>query len=108
MRHGMHNWLHKSTVHLERRSFGPAGAVMKFLFAIIGLSVLPSPSLHSENWPHWRGPNFDGSSHEANLPTSFSRSENVKWTAAMPGTSAATPIVWGDAVFVSSADEKTK
>ena len=65
-------------------------------------------SARSENWPHWRGPNFDGSSREQNLSSDFSKSENVKWTADLPGSSAATPIVWGDHIFLSSGDEKTK
>lgn len=60
------------------------------------------------NWPHWRGPNFDGSSSEKDLPDNFSKTENVKWTAGLPGPSAATPIIWGDTVFVSSTDLKTK
>ena len=32
----------------------------------------------------------------------------VKWVAELPGPSAATPIIWGDAVFASSTDTKTK
>ncbi|MFN0066381.1 MAG: PQQ-binding-like beta-propeller repeat protein [Limisphaerales bacterium] len=55
-------------------------------------------------WSNFRGPNFDGSSPEKNLPATFSRTENVAWSAAMPGPSAATPAVWGDRVFVSSTD----
>jgi outer membrane protein assembly factor BamB len=65
-------------------------------------------SAHAENWPHWRGPNFNGSSAEKNLPDSFSKTENVKWVADLPGPSAATPIIWGDTVFISSTDQKTK
>lgn len=65
-------------------------------------------SVRAENWPHWRGPNFDGSSPEKNLPDNFSKTENVKWVANLPGPSAATPIIWGDTVFVSSTDLKTK
>jgi len=63
---------------------------------------------HAENWPHWRGPHFDGSSTEKNLPAEFSKTNGVKWTATLPGPSAATPIVWGDRVFVSSTDTRTK
>src|SRR5262252_9593246 len=56
------------------------------------------------NWPQWRGPNFDGSTDAANLPSSFSKTGNVAWAADLPGPSAATPAVWGDRVFVSSVD----
>lgn len=71
-------------------------------------AILTWTSARAENWPHWRGPNFDGSSSEKNLPVEFSKTENIKWTANLPGPSAATPIIWGDTVFVSSTDLKTK
>ena len=60
------------------------------------------------NWPHWRGPNFDGSSSEKGLPAVFSKTEKVKWVAPMPGAAAATPIVWEDRVFVSSVDQSKR
>lgn len=63
--------------------------------------------LHAENWSNWRGPLFNGSSPERNLPTTFSKTENIKWSSPLPGYSAATPAVFGDRVFVSSADAQT-
>ncbi len=56
------------------------------------------------DWPHFRGPFFNGSTDEKDLPSSWSLTENIAWTAELPGPSAATPIVWKDQVFVSSAD----
>ena len=58
---------------------------------------------HAENWPQWRGPAFNGSSTEKNLPETWTK-ETVKWTAPLPGPSGATPAVWGDSIFVSSPD----
>ncbi len=65
--------------------------------------LLLSPALQAENWPHWRGPNFDGSSSETGLPTTFSKTENVKWKVDLPGVGASTPIIWNDHVFLTSA-----
>jgi len=62
----------------------------------------------AENWPHWRGPAFNGASPETSLPATFSKTENVKWTAPLPGPAAATPIIWGDHVFVSSTDRESR
>lgn len=62
-----------------------------------------SPALRAENWANWRGPNFNGSSEETNLPTKFSKTENVKWKVEFPGSGASTPIVWGDHVFVTTS-----
>jgi outer membrane protein assembly factor BamB len=68
----------------------------------ITVIALAAPAL--ADWPHWRGPAYNGSSTATNLPATFSRTENVRWTAELPGPAAATPIVWRDRVFVSSTD----
>jgi len=60
------------------------------------------------NWPHWRGPAYNGSSPEVNLPDTFSKTENVKWVVDLPGPSAATPIIWGDTVLVSTIDDQAQ
>lgn len=75
---------------------------------IVSLTILLTAAAPAENWPQWRGPNYDGSSGETKLPTEFSKTNWVLWTAALPGPSAATPIIWGDRVFVSSTDARTK
>jgi outer membrane protein assembly factor BamB len=60
------------------------------------------------NWPGFRGPNHDGSSPETGLPEKFSKTEGVKWAAAMPGPAASVPAIWGDHVFVSSSNPETQ
>src|SRR5258706_4744078 len=72
---------------------------------IVTISLAAS---RAENWPHWRGPSFNGASDEKSLPAEFSKTQNVKWSAPLPGTAAATPIIWADHVFVSSADDRNK
>lgn len=56
-----------------------------------------------ENWPQWRGPMANGVAPDANPPTSWSESSNVKWKVKLPGSGSATPVVWGDKVFVETA-----
>ena len=65
--------------------------------------TLTALAARADNWPQWRGPLLDGTSPEKGLPTTWTR-ETVKWTAPMPGPSGASPIVWGDTVFVVSPD----
>src|SRR5215207_3650944 len=67
--------------------------------------ALASLNIYAENWGQWRGPNFNGSTTEKNLPAKFSKTENVAWSVPLPGPSAATPAIWGDRVFISSADK---
>ncbi|HJY88118.1 MAG TPA: PQQ-binding-like beta-propeller repeat protein [Candidatus Acidoferrales bacterium] len=67
------------------------------------LTVLSFPAL-AENWPQWRGPTLNGISTEKNLPIHWSTTENVAWKLAMPGGSGATPIIWGNNIFLHVAD----
>ena len=55
------------------------------------------------NWAHWRGPHADGTATLADPPTTWDAKTNIKWTADLPGRGSATPIVWGDRVFVVAA-----
>ena len=71
-------------------------------------ATLCASLVHAANWPQWRGPNYDGSSPEKGLPEKFSKTENVAWTAPMPGPSGATPAIFGDNVFVNSIDAAKK
>ncbi len=73
-----------------------------FVLSILTLTALAAA--RAENWPQWRGPAFNGSSPERNLPADWSVTENVAWSAPLPGPSAATPVVWGDYVLISSTD----
>lgn len=67
------------------------------------------PSDASANWHHWRGPTADGrAADDAKPPVRWSATENVKWTAAIPGQGTSTPIVWEDQIFVLSAEPTNK
>ncbi|NUQ65479.1 MAG: PQQ-binding-like beta-propeller repeat protein [Pirellulales bacterium] len=72
--------------------------------AWLPLLLLLASSAHAANWPHWRGPFFNGSTDEKDLPAQFSKTENVAWSAALPGAAAATPIVWEDRVLLAGVD----
>ena len=78
---------------------------MKPRLAFLLGCVLLVQSTQAANWPQWRGPNFNGFTDETNLPEQWSKTENLAWTKDLPGTSAATPVIWEDKVLVSSTDE---
>src|SRR5687767_14439400 len=77
---------------------------LNFLLA----GILCASTAYAANWPQWRGPEFNGSTTEANLPDKFSKTENVVWTAPMTGPSGSTPVIFGDHVFVNSIDAQKK
>jgi len=56
----------------------------------------------ADPWPQWRGPRLDGVSQEKNIPTEWSPQKNILWRLEMPGPAGASPVVWGDRIFVTS------
>ena len=74
--------------------------------ALLMLSLVPAISF-AENWPGWRGPRGDGSSAETNVPLKWdaTKNEGVAWKVAVPYGGHSSPIVWGDRIFVTGADE---
>ncbi len=62
----------------------------------------------AENWPCWRGPRGDGSSHETNLPVYWNGTSNIVWRTELPGAGHASPIVFGDKVFILAALPETQ
>jgi outer membrane protein assembly factor BamB len=62
----------------------------------------------AENWPCWRGPRGDGSSHETDLPVYWNVTSNVVWRTELPGAGHASPIVFGDNVFILAAQPEAQ
>lgn len=75
---------------------------MRHLIVTLLLSSFLTALSMGENWPHWRGPQGNGVSPEERLPLSWSSSENIAFKAPLRGSGVSSPIVWGEAVFVSS------
>lgn len=72
--------------------------------AVAALTLLLAASTAvAENWPGFRGPRGDGSSQEKDLPLKWSATENVAWKVEIPGRGHASPVVWGDRIFLVSA-----
>ena len=75
------------------------------LFATLALLLLAAPAV-AENWPHWRGPDFDSTSGETGLPVIWSSGEdgarNVRWRYDLPGPAASSPIAGGERIFATS------
>ncbi|QDU80958.1 outer membrane biogenesis protein BamB [Polystyrenella longa] len=89
--------------HLRSSTF--VSRSIAFLFVALGLTLFAS-TVQSENWPRWRGPERNGISSESSLPTKWTKEENVAWRIPLPGHGGATPIVWDDRIFVTSAENE--
>jgi outer membrane protein assembly factor BamB len=74
-----------------------------FLSGLTTCAALVAASSSAQNWPQWRGPLANGAAPAANPPVTWSETSNVKWKMKIPGRGDATPIVWGDQIFVQTA-----
>ncbi len=54
-------------------------------------------------WPQWRGPHATGVSRSADPPLEWSETKNIRWKVEIPGRGSASPVVWGDRLFVLTA-----
>ena len=78
------------------------------LGGLAGLAWSMAGTVTAENWPTWRGPAANGLAPGANPPTEFSESKNVQWKTKVPGSGSSTPVIWGDQVFVITAEKTGK
>lgn len=63
-----------------------------------------SPTASAErNWGQWRGPLASGYAPHADPPIEWSETKNVRWKVPIPGHGSASPIVWGDRVYIQTA-----
>lgn len=74
--------------------------------ALLGASPAAASTTDSD-WPHWRGPRWNGTSTESGLPTTWGEGpdgrSNVRWSLDLPGAAGSTPVVAGDRIFLTSA-----
>jgi outer membrane protein assembly factor BamB len=83
-----------------------------FRFLLVLGYLLALPALADEagnradylrNWPQWRGPLATGVAPHANPPLHWSETNNLRWKAPLPGKAHASPIVFGDSIFLTAA-----
>jgi outer membrane protein assembly factor BamB len=74
--------------------------------AVVGAVCLWATTAEPESpvtWPQFRGTDGAGIADSSTLPTRWSATDNVAWTAEVPGRGWSSPIVWGDRVYVTTA-----
>lgn len=78
--------------------------LMLLSLALIAVAVCADSTVDT-NWPQWRGPLASGYAPKArNLPIKWSETENIVWKVKTPSWSASTPVIWGDMVYLLSAE----
>ena len=72
------------------------------LFACLCALATAAPQSNEAEmfWPQWRGPLATGAAPHGDPPVEWSETKNIRWKVEIPGRASASPIVWGDRVFV--------
>ena len=78
---------------------------LTLLLVVLSVLTLSSTNTRAQNWPSFRGVNASGVAEGTNPPATWDieKSQNVLWKTAIPGLSHASPIVWGNNVYVITA-----
>jgi outer membrane protein assembly factor BamB len=78
---------------------------------LVGMMIVGTLGLagaaSGENWPRFRGPNGQGIAASGTFPAQWS-DEDYNWKVELPGGGHSSPVVWGDKVFVTCADDTTR
>ena len=75
------------------------------LFCLIVISVYSCSKTTTENWTHFRGSKLDGISKTKSAPLVWSETENIEWKTAIDGLGWSSPVVFGNQVWLTSADK---
>ena len=75
--------------------------MLRLLIAVLFVSLV-TVSGSAENWPSWRGPDFNGVAPKGNFPTAWSDTGNVAWKVDLPGNGSSTPVVWEDHIILTA------
>jgi len=76
------------------------------VLTLIALLPAPAPAADPVRWPQFRGEGARGVADDKPLPVKWNgeRGEGIAWKAPIPGLGHSSPAIWGDRLFVTSAE----
>jgi len=82
----------------------PVRSGILILLALLALGAAPAAKDTAEHhWPQWRGPRGDGVAPQGDPPTTWSETANVRYKVEIPGRGHASPVVWGERIYLLTA-----
>lgn len=69
-------------------------------------SSMVGPLVSAQEWTRFRGPNGAGESETQGIPATWTDAD-YHWKIALPGVGHSSPVLWGDKIFLLSADPKS-
>lgn len=68
--------------------------------------IISSAAAPAQDWTRFRGPNGAGVSNAKGIPATWTEAD-YNWKVKLPGIGHASPVLWGEKIFVLSADPQT-
>lgn len=80
---------------------------MRCALLLVALQFCVTSSVRAADWLQWRGPSgLNLAADDASAPVKWSENENLAWVTPVPGRGHCSPIVVGNRIYVTTADEK--
>ncbi len=76
----------------------------RFLIVLLILTLGHVVADGGEHWPRFRGPNGAGVNAAGSVPVTWA-ADDYQWIVDLPGTGCSSPVIWGQTLFVTAADE---
>ena len=76
------------------------------LLALVALLGICTHLTTAQEWSRFRGPGGAGQSDDATIPSEWTEQDYL-WNVAIPGLGHSSPVLWGDKLFITSADPAT-
>lgn len=74
------------------------------LGSALSAALILAVAAKGQEWTRFRGPNGSGSGPTATVPLPFSAGD-YNWRIELPGIGHSSPVLWGNKIFVTSAEE---
>ncbi len=72
--------------------------------AVLLVRLLAGASLAADqNWPEFRGPHGDGHADAADLPTTWSETQHVRWKTPIHDRGWSSPVIWDKQIWLTTA-----
>jgi outer membrane protein assembly factor BamB len=73
------------------------------IFSALSLAIASDDLAQAQEWTRFRGPNGSGQSEATTIPAVWNSKDEL-FKTKLPGTGNSSPVIWGDKVFLLSAD----
>jgi len=99
-----HHEYNAASAFVARRLPFEVRPAMKTMIASFVVLLLSSVAL-AEDWPQWRGPTGQGIASDKPVAVTWSETENVAWKTPIRGKGWSSPVILGDQIWLTTAEE---